>query len=64
VLKNDFQPSLVIPAEAGIQSFESLLDSRFCGSDSIPGFFNSLRKNSFDKRGSGKMDFLSPAFNY
>jgi len=31
--KNLFQARSVIPAEAGIQSFQGILDSRFRGSD-------------------------------
>jgi len=32
----------VIPAEAGIQSFQDLLDPRFRGIDNTLGFFSSL----------------------
>ena len=40
--KSPFQPYEVIPAEAGIQSFQAFLDSRFRGSDSDLGFFPNL----------------------
>jgi hypothetical protein len=30
-----FQSCIVIPAQAGIQSFQLFLDSRFCGSDGL-----------------------------
>jgi hypothetical protein len=33
---------VVIPAKAGIQSFQGILDSRFCGSDGECGFFRNL----------------------
>jgi hypothetical protein len=39
-----FGPSRVIPAEAGIQVIQFLLDSRLRGSDSIVKFFRRLLK--------------------
>jgi len=34
---------IVIPAEAGIQSFQDLLDSRFRGNDNARVFFKGLK---------------------
>ena len=48
---------VVIPAEAGIQSFQAFLDSRFRGSDSDLGFFSTL-PNHF---AFGEPDFIRPA---
>ena len=36
--KSDFVPRKVIPAKAGIQSLQGILDSRFRGSDGFWGF--------------------------
>jgi len=33
---------IVIPAKAGIQSFQSLMDSRFRGNDKVGVFFKGL----------------------
>ena len=44
----------VIPAEAGIQSFSGLLDSRLRGSDDLEHFYEfineGLRESGFGKR--------------
>jgi hypothetical protein len=42
MLKKFFRPLVVIPAKAGIQSFEGILDSRFRGSDGGCGSFSNL----------------------
>jgi hypothetical protein len=41
LVKSRILPFYVIPAEAGIQSFQSVLDSRFHGSDGILDFLRS-----------------------
>ena len=46
MLKKFFSPFAVIPAEAGIQSFQYLLDSRFRGSDGGLKFFRILLENN------------------
>jgi hypothetical protein len=40
-VKSPKQPFSVIPAEAGIQSFQALLDSRLRGSDDCGDFLRS-----------------------
>jgi hypothetical protein len=45
LLKKSFAPYVVIPAEAGIQSFQSILDSRLRGSDGKLEFFRILLKS-------------------
>ena len=39
------EPRFVIPAEAGIQSFQAVLDSRLRGSDDLEEFFRNLLMN-------------------
>jgi hypothetical protein len=45
--KNPFRPLVVIPAKAGIQSFQGILDSRFRGSDGGCRFFSNLLEKIF-----------------
>jgi len=40
--KSPFRPQIVIPAEAGIQSFQAILDSGFRRSDGESEFFRIL----------------------
>jgi hypothetical protein len=41
-VKSPICPLFVIPAKAGIQLFQVVMDSRFCGSDSIFEFLRSI----------------------
>ena len=47
-VKSKNLPFYVIPAKAGIQSFQLVLDSRFHGSDDFETFYESINNNNFD----------------
>jgi hypothetical protein len=55
LLKNPFGPYVVIPAAAGIHSFQCLLDSGFRGSDDEWEFFRNLLKSRLQAG-----DFFNP----
>ena len=43
LVKSKNLPSYVIPAKAGIQSFQTVLDSHFHGSDGISAFYEAIK---------------------